>query len=134
MKHLETEAYCTSVLPNTLGSDIFVSLDKHSLAPVRTELLTGDAFPLRYFKEYIEIIEYHMDKLSHPITIRNASYCRIFVIDNSISFLAFTNDSLPVMRGKRQQLCSDACASVVCAKDSVSLVYVDVWIRTEANT
>src|ERR1700682_1384962 len=40
------ESCSSTVLPNTSGADVFVTFDKHTSRPLRTELLAGEAFPI----------------------------------------------------------------------------------------
>lgn len=129
-KHIKTKSYCVNVLPNTVGVDVFVTIDEQSSQLVMTELLGGEAFPMKYFKEHIENIENRLARLSHPIDLRRSSYCRIFVIENDICFLAFPNHTMPVVRGEREPLCADAESLIVCSKEAGNIVYLDGWIQT----
>ena len=44
----------SSILPNTVGVDVFVTVDEQTCQPLATELLGGEAFSMRYFKEHVE--------------------------------------------------------------------------------
>jgi hypothetical protein len=130
MKDAKTKSFCAPVLPNTLGVDVFVTVDEHTSRLLMTELLGGEAFSMYYFREHIEKIEVRLAQLSHPINLRKTSYCRIFVIEHDICFLAYLNDAAPVVRGKRELLCADAESSIACSTEGNQVVYVDGWIRT----
>ena len=119
-----------SILPNTIGVDVFVTIDEQTSQPLMTELLGGEAFSLKYFKEHVDKVEERLAKLSHPINLRRTSYCRIFVIGNDICFLAFLNNEIPAIRGERELLCADAESSIACSMEGGDLVYVDGWIGT----
>jgi hypothetical protein len=127
---INSKAYCAPVLPNTLGVDVFVSVDERTSQPFMTELLGGEAFSMKYFKEHIEKIESRLAQLSRPIELRRTSYCRIFVIENEICFLAFPNEPAPVVRGEAELLCANAESTIACSTDEAGIVYVDGWIRT----
>jgi hypothetical protein len=124
------KSFGAHVLPNTLGIDVFVTVDQQTSEPLMTELLGGEAFSIEYFKEHVEKVEHRLAELSHPINLRQVSYCRIFVIENDICFLAFPNGATPVVGGKREVLCADATSSIACGIEGDELVYVDGWIRT----
>lgn len=128
---VNSKSFGARVLPNTLGVDVFVTVDQQTLQPLMTELLGGEAFSIKYFKEYVEKVEDRLAELSHPVKLRRTSYCRIFVIENDICFLAFPNDVAPIVRGKREVLCTKAESSIACSIEGDELVYVDGWIRTD---
>lgn len=127
---LPTEAFGSPILTNTLGVDVFLLVHAQTLQPLRTELLGGEGFEMRHFKEHIDTIEKHLANLSCPINLRRTKYCRIFVIENNICFLAFPNHLLPVSRGERTFLSADDDSTIACALDGDEIVYVDGWIRT----
>jgi hypothetical protein len=130
LKTVKTKAYGALILPNSLGVHVFLTMDERTSQPLMTELLGGEAFSMKYFKEHIEKVEDRLANLSPPINLRRTSYCRIFVIENDICFLAFLNDDTPVLRGERELLCSNAESSIACSMEGAELVYVDGWIRT----
>jgi hypothetical protein len=126
----ETKSYGSPVLPNTLGADVFLTVDELTSRPLMTELLAGEAFSIKYFKEHIEKIEDSLARLSHRVQFRKCAYSRVFVIENDICFLAFPEMPAPAMRGNRQPLASGAEGSIVSYVDGTELVCVDGWIRT----
>ena len=127
---MDGKCYCAPVLPNTLGADVFIHVEARTLRPFLTELLAGEAFSMKYFKEHVEKIEDHLARLGHAVALRRTAYCRIFVIENDICFLAFPKDPVPVAHGRRQLLSADAESSIACAVEGPDIVYVDGWIRT----
>lgn len=130
MKPGRKKALVAPILPNTLGVDVFVTVDAETLQPLMTELLGGEAFSPSYFKEHIEVVEGRLAELSHPVNLRRSSYCRMFVIENDICFLVFPKESCPTMRGRTELLLADTNSSIQCGFDAAGLVYVDGWIRT----
>jgi hypothetical protein len=123
------KSFGAAILPNTVGVDVFVTVDEETSQLLMAELLGGEAFSARFFKEHIEKIESRLTQLSCPIELRRASYCRIFVIENEICFLAFPNEPMPVVRGKTELLSADAESSIACSRDREGIVYLDGWIR-----
>jgi len=130
-KLTEYECCHTTVLPNTYGADLFLTFDSRTLQPLMTELMDGEAFPIRYYKRFVAEIEAQLKSLGQRVAIRRCAYSRIFVIEGDICFLAFPRESVPVIRGVQQMLHSDANMSIACAVEAGSLVYVDGWIRTD---
>jgi hypothetical protein len=126
-----TKAYGSVILPNTLGVQVFLVVDENTSKPLMTELLGGEAFPIKYFKEYVDKIEDRLAELSCPMDLHQTLYCRIFVVGCDICFLAFPNDTSPIVRGKRELLYADEESSVAFSVDRAEVVYVDGWIRTE---
>ena len=92
-------SHCVSILPNTLGSELFVVFDKRTSMPLRTELMGGGAFPAKHFKKYIDRIEAELSALALQIDLRGGAYCRIFVVGNDICFLFFPTDPRPISIG-----------------------------------
>jgi hypothetical protein len=126
----QCKSYGATILPNTIGVDVFVTVDEQTSQPVMTELLGGEAFSMKYFKEHVQKVEDRLAELSHPVELRRTSYCRIFVIENDICFLAFPNAATPIIRGQRELLFADADSSIACSMEGSDLVYVDGWTRT----
>ena len=125
------ESCCASVLPNTLGAELFLTFDRDTFRPLRTELLAGEAFPVRFFKHYIEIIEERLCRLSQNIQLRKCAYCRILVIENDICFLAFPNEEVPIALGEKGILCSDSESLIECSMKDNRVLCIDGWFRTE---
>jgi hypothetical protein len=123
-------SFCARVLPNTMGAEVFVTIDKDTSRLLRMELLCGEAFPIKYFRQHIDQIEDELRRLSVSVRLGRSAYCRVFVIENDICFLAFPSDSSPVMRGEKRVLHSSAESAIECYVDSGDLVCVDGWIRT----
>lgn len=121
---------CAGILPNTIGVDVFVTIDDHTGKPLMTELLGGEALPITYYDEHIEKVEMQLSLLSRPIRFRKTLYCRVFVIENDICFLAFPNHSTPVVRGRHEILYTSSESSIGCSMEGGDVVYVDGWIRT----
>jgi hypothetical protein len=128
--HIDGRAYCAPVLQNTIGVDVFVTVDNRTDRPYQAELLDGEAFSMNDFKEHIDNIEHHLARLRHPLDLKKTTYCRVFVIENDICFLAFPNARTPVLRGTRSILYDNGDASIACSAEGGEIVYVDGWIKT----
>jgi len=124
------KSYCAPILPNAMGADVFVTVDSESGMLLMSELLGGEAFPIAYYQQYVEIVEARLEQLSNPVNFRRTSYCRTFVVDNDICFLAFLSDNTPVPRGKKRNLFVNADSSIVCGVGEDGMIYVDGWIRS----
>lgn len=127
------KSHCASVLPNTLGAEVFVTIDVRSSRPLLTELISGEAFPIRYFKTYILAVEATLGRSLLNVNLGNCAFCRIFVVGNDICFLASPTDRIPAQRGQRSQLRTGEEESIDAYFEGNELVCVDGWIRTEVK-
>lgn len=127
----EHRSFCSRVMPNTMGAEVFVTVDAKTGQPLMTELDSGEAFSLKDFNPYIETIEFELTHLNLPLQFKATSYCRVFVIENDICFLAFPDDDVPVQRGNRNVLRDDAESSIISYATEGKLVCVDGWIKTD---
>jgi len=125
------KSFNASILPNTIGADIFLTVDRNTCTPLRTELLAGEAFSIKYYKEYVGQIEKRLSQLSHQVHLNKCAYLRIFVIENDICFLAFPQETTPVMRGEKHILSNDEESVIVSSSENDEVVYFDGWIRTQ---
>lgn len=124
------ESYSTTILPNTIGADVFVTIQKETRRLLRTELLSGEAFPIRYFEEYCQQIEERLKSCGHRLRLAECAYCRVFVIQNDICFLVFPAEKSPIVSGNTRLLCSDSDLAIQCASDSHGIICFDGWIHT----
>lgn len=126
----EHKSFCARVLPNTMGAEVFVTVDAATGQPVMTELDSGEAFPLKYFKLYTDLVESELANLKVPMHFQASGYCRVFVIEGDICFLSFPDDTAPAIRGEKVVLQDDDDSSIVSYVERNQLVCVDGWMKT----
>lgn len=141
----ERAASAWSILPNALGAELFLIVDKATLRPTALELNGGGAFPMAHFAKYLDGVEVAVrEALRHcdegkPISrevlqctsVRRAAFARILVVGNEITFLYFPNETMPAMRGKCVSLASAEDRLVECYYDLGQIVCFDGWVKTE---
>lgn len=125
------KSYCAPVLPNSIGAEVFVTVDVDTLRLLRTEYLAGEAFSLSDFKSYIAIAESALRRYSLSVSFSRCAFCRVFVIEGDICFLVFPRETCPVLRGQPLEVRNSEEESCVVYMDGEELVCVDGWIRTE---
>jgi hypothetical protein len=132
-------SFARSVLPNTIGADVFVTVDKDSLAPLVVTMQQGAAFPIRYFRNYVAEVESLLrTQCRHSAVAARASigsldasgYCRILVVGNEITFLVYPQSNEPVNTGSIITLHEAENAGVQAVIDSNSIVAIDGWLKT----
>lgn len=121
------------VLPNSSGVDLFVTVDEETSYPLLVELLGGEAFPIKWFREHIDRVECVLEALSRPVTLRRACYCRVLVIGGVICFLAFPFHDSPVRGIRASLICENDDARITCAVKGAEVLYVDGWIKTKVD-
>lgn len=124
---------CAHVLPNTLGSEVFVTVDRKTHEPLMAELLSGAAFPLRYFKRYVAEVENELARLGMHISIRKCVECRIFVIADEICFLCFLAEEFRSVDITPKLLRNDAEACIGIYRKNQQLLCIDGWLKTVAT-
>jgi hypothetical protein len=124
------QSFCARVLPNTLGAEVFLTVDEETSRPLRIELLCGEAFPIRFFGDFVQQVENKLTQLSVSVKLDRCAYCRIFVIEDDICFLAFPKEPTPIARGESHLLDVGTESSIACRIDAGDIVCVDGWIRT----
>lgn len=122
---------CCPVRPNTMGAEVFLTLDKMTGAPLRAELIAGEAFEAEYFSSEIERIEREVSRTGISVNIAQSKYARVFIVENEICFLVFPDEPEPTMRGKRVALTEGIESSIMSYVARDKLVCVDGWIKTE---
>ena len=126
----DPDVYSTTILPNTIGADIFVAVEQKTLRLLRTELLFGDAFSIEYYSEFCQKIEERLELYGYRFRLTKCAYCRVFVIENDICFLVFPTEKTPIASLDKRVLCSESDATIQYAIDRDGVVYFDGWIRT----
>ncbi len=114
-----------------MGAEVFVTINTVTGEPVMTELLSGEAFSLKYYRRYADQVEAEIARLGVPLRFRRAEYCRMFVIGGDVCFLLFPDDSEPSVRGTRKLLRDDDAGVIAAYVEGDELVCVDGWLQTE---
>jgi hypothetical protein len=127
----EHRSFCAPVLPNTMGAEVFVTVDAVTGTPLMTELLSGEAFPLSYFESHVATVEAELAKQNMKISIAECAYLRIFVVSRDICFLFFPKELSPVLSGGRVNLRMDDEGVIDTYVLGNDLVCVDGWITTD---
>jgi len=135
------------VLPNALGAELFLIVDKATLAPTALELNGGCAYSIKYYATLVGLVEESLReavKLRKPrqtgrqwrevfqcIPIRHAAFARILVVGNDVTFLYFSEETTPVMRGRRVDLAQQDDREICFYIDGDEIVCFDGWVRVE---
>lgn len=51
------EVGMSTILPDAVGAEVFLTVDKQTHSPMMLEMLGGEAFEIKYFEEYVGIVE-----------------------------------------------------------------------------
>ncbi|MFC1597752.1 hypothetical protein ACFL5Q_07435 [Planctomycetota bacterium] len=159
----EFEYVCgmSSILPNTLGAEVFLTVEKTIYRPLMLELIGGEAFPIGYFGRYIRDVEAMLHHLAvsagrqtltqsdssdsieagvrldgslRKLSFKQAAYSRILVVGSDICFLVCPDATSPVMRGVRHTLvCSPRC-EIDCFLSGSEISCLDGWVSAEVPT
>jgi hypothetical protein len=148
VKSKRSAAVC-SVLPNTIGAELFLIVEKATLSPTALELNGGSAFSIRYYGSYIDVAEAALraaverrgcretallrNELTGSIPIRMAAFARILVVGNDVTFLYFPSETRPVMRGKRVSLVRRDACEIDFYADGDEIVCFDGWVRVDVS-
>ena len=146
------------VLPNTIGAEIFLTVEEPSHKPILLELMGGEAFPIRYFASYIRDVEILLNRLGDAagkptpprsdssdsvkpsghvqtgvkdISVKQSAYSRILVVESDICFLIFPEAASPVMGGVRHTLVRSPQCEVHCFRTGSDVTCLDGWISTQ---
>jgi hypothetical protein len=131
-------SFAASILPNTIGVDVFVTFDKESYAPLVMELMGGEGLPPGYFRKYIDRIDEYCNGYrttleptrTLPFTIPDAHYARVLVVNNDICFLVFPDSNVPIQFGSEKCLKADAEGELYCYHQDERLICIDGWISS----
>lgn len=143
----ERSASVCSVLPNALGAELFLIVDKSTLLPTALELNGGGAFSMKYYASYIDIVEAAIqDALaglesqnvslltrvsSHITRFRKAAFARLLVVGSDVTFLYCPTLTKLVMRGQRYNLVQVDDVEIDCYVNGADIACFDGWIRWE---
>jgi hypothetical protein len=136
----ERAAAACSVLPNALGAELFLVVEKSTLLPTALELNGGEAYSISHYNEYVKCVEtlvseaickqsWYEGLSRHYVRFRDAAFSRLLVVGDDITFLCFPTESQPVIRGKRFSLVERDDREVYCYIDGDVLVAFDGWLR-----
>jgi len=145
----ERSASACSVLPNALGAELFLIVEKATLAPTALELNGASAFPIGHYATWIAIVEaaihraldepeklrgkWPLGQMSKSVRIEAAAFARVLVVEGDVTFLYFPHDTTPLMRGKRICLVSRDDARIDCYVDDDTVICFDGWVRTSVT-
>jgi hypothetical protein len=127
-------------LPNTLGAELYLYIDTRTFSPLHLELMSGSAFPISYYKQYVADIDAALRTAINlqPVEVIRSSFCavsdaayvRILVIRSDVCFLFFPRETEPVMRGSPKVIACGDDRAIDCYIDGDEVVCFDGWIRT----
>lgn len=135
------------ILPNTLGAELFLAVDKATLRPMRLELMGGAAFPAKHFANYISSVETAIREAMSSLetangncpgvaarvpAIRKSAFARIMVIHGDICFLYCPKEDRPIMRGRRLNIARGHDREIDIYTDGDETIGFDGWLSTEA--
>jgi hypothetical protein len=146
----ESAATAASILPNTLGAELFLTVEKGTLSPMVLELIGGDALRPKHFSGLIEDVDTAVrdavrlnehrehaapgSRLIDCASMCNAAFVRLLVVGTDITFLYFPRTSVPAARGQCLNLVRRDNREIDCYVDGEECVCFDGWIRTELTT
>jgi hypothetical protein len=124
-------------LPNTIGVDIFLSIDQDTKAPLLMETMCGEALGPEYYGEYIDRIEEMIANVvrtaDYSITetsrVAKARYSRVIVVGNDICFLICPELETPTMNGERRRVHHSQYGDVYFQGNHGSVACIDGWLR-----
>jgi hypothetical protein len=139
------------VMPNTVGADLFLIVNKFSFEPLLLDLVGGEAFPISYFAAYIDAVESALtqtlqsagfeviparksvDAAIECARLRRSEYCRLMVVGGDACFLFFPASHTPDVRGNCYTLCDSDGVRIDCYVDGSDIVCFDGWVRVEVR-
>jgi hypothetical protein len=143
----ERSAAACSVLPNALGAELFLVVEKATLLPTALELNGGRAFSMKHYASYIDVVEAAIEGamvsargrnvglpwngLSQVVSIERAAFARVLVVGSDVTFLYCPNETTPVVRGQRFSLVQADDREIDCYAEGKDIICFDGWIRTE---
>jgi hypothetical protein len=132
--------FAQPVMPHVLGSEIFVTVDKESLSPLVVTMMEGAAFPIEDFAQYVDEVNELLQKTSQfgdrgtsieRLQLNDTAYCRVLVIGDEITFLAFCESQYPTGFAKAIELHSKVDShQVIDLFEQEKLIAVDGWMKT----
>lgn len=147
----------STILPNSIGSDLFLTFEQPSKRVILLHLMAGEAFPIKHYRRYIESIESVLRRvtsyeseagiaspdlgrltssvrgadLAKYCRIRKSAYCRLMVVEGDACFLFFPSLTSPEMRGERLTLLNSGQGRVDCYAEAGHVICFDGWIPSQ---
>jgi hypothetical protein len=137
-----------SILPNAIGAEVFLTVEKQTLSPMIFQLIEGEAFRRKHFSHLIDEVEEAVrdslgmsDAREHAAWpqlidctgMRKAAFVRLMVVGTDVTFLYFPSSSVPAARGQRLKLVRGDDREIDCYVDGAECVCFDGWIRTDVT-
>jgi hypothetical protein len=138
------------VLPNALGAELFLVVEKATLSPTALELNGGGAFSIEHYTPYIDAVEAAIQEAigsvggqnvglpqldpSKVTSVTKAAFARVLVVGSDVTFLYCPSIATPAMRGQRFNLAQADDREIDCYVDGEECVCFDGWIRTDVTT
>jgi hypothetical protein len=146
----EREAAACSILPNALGAELFLIVEKSTLMLTALELNGGYAFSIKDFANYIEHVEQtiqaaiglvNVDKprsvermLAQSLPLHSSSFARVLVVGRDVTFLFSPTETIPVMRGHRLPLVQSDDQEIHVYVDGGQILCIDGWVRASITS
>lgn len=144
----ERDGTMNTALPNTLGADVYLFVERPSLHPLHLELMFGEAFSIKFYSQYIARTEaaireavlsqrlaakLSQSALLQRLPVKKAACARVLVVGGDVCFLYFPSEAVPVMRGLRFDLAESDDRHIACYLDDEEIVCFDGWIKTDVT-
>jgi hypothetical protein len=127
------------------GADVFLAVDRDCQRPLSLQLILGEAFPIRLFKDYIEQVESQIasavsgepslvallgsDCRADELRVSKSSYCRVIVAVSDICFLWCRSRERPVRGGLQPVIVrDDSGGQIVFHSYETHVEIVDGWV------
>ena len=115
------------------GAELFLTVEEDSYKPIRMELLGGNAFGIKSFRTYTDILVPTLRHYGYSLTLKSCGYVRLIATQNHVCFLIFPELTTPVAAGSRQTLTAQTHQRVDIVLDGSSLVGIDGWLSFETE-
>ncbi len=145
----DCEITANSILPSTLGAELFLAIDPSEIKPMRLELIGGQAFSIKHYVTYIQHVEeaiqhslasqagrpspYPWREWLRLVPVKKSAFARVLIIGEDITFLYFPADMKPAMQGQCVNLVQQDGCEINVYVDNGQLVCFDGWIRTKVE-
>lgn len=154
-------SWMASVVPNTLGAEVFLTVEKGTYRPLVLQLLGGAAFGIRQFTRYVRHVERLLQRLANSafdatatetdcsdrndaykelvssaarVSFENCAYARILVVGSDICFLVFPKSAIPVAHGRRNILMRSSRCEMHCFANDSDITCLDGWLSIDVLT
>lgn len=132
-----TRSYCSAILPNTIGSDVFLTVERETNRPLMLEQMFGAAFSISYFRKYVEEIEYVLKQGSAEIfqdfSVARCRMAHVLVVNSIVCFLLCPHDATPRYSGERRIVVDAPSGHIDYAAADGRIAYIDGWLSTSVE-